>query len=75
MFHQCNYLITIGDISNWNTNNVTDIQSMFHSCYSLESPGDLSKWCAENVLADNNFAYYTTFEYDTDYLPKKGEPC
>ena len=39
MFYNCNNLSSLPDISNWNTNNVTDMSYMFYECkYSLVIP-------------------------------------
>ena len=49
MFHGCNKLISLPDISKWNTSNVTDLSGMFYRCNSLISLPDLSKWNTSNV--------------------------
>ena len=35
MFYNCESLISLPDISKWNTNNVTDMSNMFSNCESL----------------------------------------
>ena len=35
MFYNCSSLISLPDISKWNTNNVTNMSEMFSDCYSL----------------------------------------
>ena len=35
MFHNCYSLISLPDISKWNTNNVYNMSGMFHNCCSL----------------------------------------
>ena len=49
MFYNCCSLLTLDDISNWNTDKVTDITIIFNNC-PLTSPfPDISKWkCKKN---------------------------
>ena len=49
MFHDCNYLKSLPDISKWNTSNVNDMSYMFYYCKSLSSLPDISKWNTSNV--------------------------
>ena len=42
-------LLSLPDISKWNTNNVTDISGIFSDCSSLSSLPDISKWNTNNV--------------------------
>ena len=49
MFYNCNSLISLPDISNWNTENVIDISYMFYECNSLSSIPDISKWETSNI--------------------------
>ena len=49
MFYGCSTLISLPDISKWNTKNVTDMHSMFEGCSSLISLPDISKWDTKNV--------------------------
>ena len=49
MFSGCNSLISIPDISNWNTSNVKYMSDMFYKCSSLISLPDISKWNISNV--------------------------
>ena len=49
MFCGCISLISLPDISKWNTNNVTDMSWMFCRCESLISLPDISKWNTNNV--------------------------
>ena len=49
MFCRCNSLISLPDISKWNTNNITDMNHMFDKCISLSSLPDISKWNTNNV--------------------------
>ena len=49
MFDGCIQLLSIPDISKWNTNNVSDISDMFNRCMQLLSIPDISKWNTNNV--------------------------
>ena len=49
MFGGCSSLISLPDLSKWNTQNVKSIESMFNGCSSLISLPDLSKWNTNNV--------------------------
>ena len=49
MFSGCYSLVSIPDISQWDTSNVTDMKFMFNKCRSLISLPDLSKWNTSNV--------------------------
>ena len=49
MFHYCQYLSSLPDISKWNTQNVKDMNSMFCYCKLLSSLPDISKWNTQNV--------------------------
>ena len=44
IFNSCSSLLSLPNISKWNTNNVTDISYMFNWCSSLSSLPDISKW-------------------------------
>ena len=44
MFYNCSSLVSLPDISKWNTANVTDMRFMFYDCSSLKSFPDISKW-------------------------------
>ena len=48
-FDGCRTLISLPDISKWNTSNVMDMVGMFRDCYSLISLPDISKWNTSNV--------------------------
>ena len=54
MFRGCKSLISLPDISKWNTSNVEDMDFMFDGCNSLISLPDISKWNTSNV---NNMSY------------------
>lgn len=49
MFPYCSSLLSLLDISKWNTNNVENVDDMFRECSSLLSLPDVSKWCIINV--------------------------
>ena len=49
MFSGCSSLISLPDISKWNTNNVTNMYRLFYRCSSLSSLPDISKWNINNV--------------------------
>ena len=44
MFFECKSLISLPDISLWNTSSVNDFSQMFYGCCSLTSIPDISKW-------------------------------
>ena len=44
MFRGCKSLISLPDISKWNTSNVEDMDFMFDGCNSLISLPDISNW-------------------------------
>ena len=49
MFYGCISLISLPDLSKWNTSNVENMSFMFSRCNSLNSLPDLSKWNTSNV--------------------------
>ena len=49
MFSGCSSLISLPDISKWNTSNITRMDSMFYGCSSLISLPDISVWDTSNV--------------------------
>ena len=49
MFYGCSSLISLPDISKWDTKNVIYMSSMFSGCSSLISLPDISKWDINNV--------------------------
>ena len=44
MFEGCSSLLSLPDISKWNTKKVTDMNTMFSGCSSLFDLPDISKW-------------------------------
>ena len=61
MFYNCKSLISLPDISKWNTNNVIDISEMFYNCSSLESLPDISKWNTNNVIDMSSLFLIVTY--------------
>ena len=57
MFSECSSLISLPDISGWDTKNVYYINSMFYNCSSLKSLPDLSKWDIKKVSYMNSMFY------------------
>ena len=49
MFCGCSSLLSLPDISNWDTSKVTDMKYMFNGCSSLLSLPDISKWDTSKV--------------------------
>ena len=49
MFFNCSSLLSLPNISKWNTNNVTNMSYMFYNCKSLESLPKISNWKTDNV--------------------------
>ena len=54
LFYGCTSLISVPDISNWNTKNVNNMCAIFRDCISLESLPDISKWNTNNVINMNS---------------------
>ena len=57
MFYGCSSLISLPDISKWNTNNVKFMNGMFDGCKSLVLLPDISKWNTMNVTNMNSIFY------------------
>ena len=49
MFYECTSLISLPDISKFNTSNITDMSGIFGYCLSLTSLPDISKWNTSSV--------------------------
>ena len=49
MFCNCKYLISLPDISNWDTKNINNMNGMFYNCRSLSSLSGISEWDVQNV--------------------------
>ena len=50
MFNYCSSLLSLPDISKWDTSNVTNMSWSFYNCSSLSSLPDISKWNTSNVI-------------------------
>ena len=57
MFSWIYSLISLPDISKWNTSNIIDMSYMFYKCKLLISLPDISKWDVSNVTHMNNMFY------------------
>ena len=57
MFSCCKSLLSLPDISNWNTTNVTNMSHMFFECNSLLSLSDISNWNTINVTNMSHMFY------------------
>jgi len=57
MFSYCSSLISLPDISNWNTNYAISMNNMFDRCSSLISLPDISNWNTHNVYNMSNMFY------------------
>ena len=62
MFSWCSSLSSLPDISNWNTNNVTNMSEMFNGCSSLSSLPDISNWNTNNVTNISGI-FYDVYHY------------
>ena len=60
-------LISLPDISKWNTTNVKDMSHMFSNCSSLISLPDISKWKLNKQLDK----YYMFKGCDERIIPEK----
>ena len=67
LFCGCESLLSVPDISNWNTLNIVYMHYIFCGCKSLFSLPDISKWDTSNVLYMNNmFNGCSSLEYLPD---------
>ena len=66
MFNECFSLVSLPDISRWNTNKVTDMSFMFTLCESLKILDDISEWNTNNVT---NMSYMFYDCYSLESLP------
>ena len=57
MFYNCDSLISMPEIYNFDTKRVVDMQYMFYNCTSLISLPDISKWNTNNVRNMKNMFY------------------
>ena len=49
MFFDCQNLLSVVDISRWNTKNITDLSGMFCSCKLLNNLPDISNWDTSKI--------------------------
>ena len=49
MFYRCSSLISLPDISKWNTEKVTNMKCLFTGCSQLDFLPDISNWNIINV--------------------------
>ena len=49
MFYECTELISISEVSEWDTSEITDMSAMFSGCEKLISLPDISMWNTSNV--------------------------
>jgi len=68
MFSGCKSLLSLSDISQWNTSTVTNMSNMFYGCKSLTSLPDISHWDTSNVtdivgcsLIANHYYHYLKY--------------
>ena len=54
MFSECSSLSSLPNISEWDTNNVTNMSNMFSWCSSLSNLPGISKLNTNNVKNKNN---------------------
>ena len=53
--YKCSSLITLPDLSKWNTENIKNITGMLNGCSSLISLPDISKWDLKIGIIDSIF--------------------
>ena len=66
IFSECSSLISLPDISNWDTRNFTNIIYMFSLCYKLEYFPDISKWKLPKLkkyMINHKYLLFLTFIY------------
>ena len=57
LFYHCSSLVSLPDISKWDTSNVTNMDSIFFDCKSITSLPDISNWDTSNV-ENMSFMFY-----------------
>ena len=57
MFYECKSLVSLTDISKWNTANVVNMSFMFYNCINLKSLPDISNWNTDNIT-DMSYLFY-----------------
>ena len=68
MFGKCCSLISLVDISKWDTSKVTNMLSIFSKCYSLALLPDISKWNFSNIN-NMNYMLYECFNFLNTITP------
>ena len=54
MFSECTSLLSVSDLSKWDTSNITDMSYVFYGCSSLTKLSGISEWDTKNVIYMNN---------------------
>ena len=62
IFSNCSSLISLPDISKWNTNNVNNMNHIFYGCSKLSSLPDISK-CNTNNLNYMSYIFLDVHHY------------
>ena len=57
MFYNCSSLITLPDLSKWNTDKVFKMDGMFYNCNKIYSLPDISRWNTENCISMSHLFY------------------
>ena len=75
MFYGCSSLLSLPDISKWNTNNVINMIEMFYGCSSLSSFPNISNWNTDKVTNMNNMleqcsSLSSYFDFSKMYITK-----
>jgi len=61
-FAGCRSLISLSDISKWNTKKVKKLSKIFNGCYDLNPLPDISKWNTNSVTDMNSlFSFYQIY--------------
>ena len=66
MFYECDTLLSLPDISKWNTENITSMKGIFFRCGLLASLPDISKW---NLYKVNDISKMFSCCYSIRSLP------
>ena len=75
MFEECSSLISLPDISKWDTKNVLAMVAMFEECPSLISLTNISIWDTKNVkfeslILDDCFNLLNRAQFKRKYFKK-----
>ena len=57
MFYNCSSLISLPNISKWNTSNIINMEYLFYNCSSLTKLPDISNWKTDNLKNMDNIFY------------------